>query len=177
MFNKGDKVTTGFDGIEGFFLGTDSNGNASVLKRDYSFLGKFDIDNPQGQYIETVPLSSISKIESGCFTFKGYHYYGHGSIKELSLSEIEEWLNRRFTKRIYFVLDNHLDMYYFCGLGEHLPVFLDIMKKHYGLQGIVKEDIAYWSKIVDDNFVFYNGAVHNSDHYAEYLPKWFERKI
>ena len=171
MFSKGDKVVVNHNRLEGFFLESTKNGNARILKRDYALLGKFDLSEKDNQYVVTVPLSSVELIEGGCFTYKGYHHFGHGSIKEISLSEIQSWLERRHTKKIYFVLDNHLDMYHFCGLGKHLPVLLGIMKQHYGVKRISRKDISHWSKLINENFVFYNGAVHDADHYARYMTK------
>lgn len=172
MFKKGDKIIVNPDGLEGFFLEATEDGHARILKRDYALLGQFDLSegNP---YIATVPLSSVELIESSCFIYKGYHYFGHGSVKEISLSEIQSWLERRHTTKTYFVLDNHLDMYHFCSLGEHLPVLLHIMKQHYGTKRISREDISHWSKLINENFVFYNGAVHDPDHYAGYMTKRF----
>lgn len=173
MFSMGDKVEVNSEELEGFFLEATEDGNARILKRDYALLGKFDLSTDDNQHVVTVPLSSVEKIEGGCFTYKGYHYFGHGSIKELSLQEVHSWLESRHTKKIYFVLDNHLDMYYFCGLGEHLPVLLGIMKRHYGAKRISREDVSRWSNIIDENFVFYNGAVHDADHYAGCMAKRF----
>lgn len=171
MFKRGDKVVVDGGEVEGFFLELTASGEARVLKRDYALFGNFDLTGEDNPYVVTVPLSSVELTKDDCFMYKGYHYYGHGSIQEVPFSEIRSWLERRHSKKIYFVLDNHLYMFYFCGLGEHLPVLLSIMKRHYGVKRIGKEDVQRWSKVIDENFVFYNGAVHDPDHYAGYMAK------
>lgn len=169
MFKRGEKVTTGFGGVEGFFL-SESDGNATVLKREYAFLGLWK--EYTDEILECVPVSELKLVEDDNFYIAGYYHYEHGTVVKLSSEETLERLKGR-DNNTYFVSDYHTNSIYFCGLGMHLPTYLYIMKKHWGLRDIKRDDIPKWTKITDEHFLFYNGAVHNPEHYAWHLPKRF----
>lgn len=172
-FEIGAKVCT--KDVEGFFLGLNEAGDALVLKRDYAFFGQFSHDE-NSEYVVTVAEQDLKEVDGGSFEIKGYHYHlsGGGVVIELDDADVLERL-QNLGENSYFVMDNHTNHIYFCGLGGHVPVFLHIMKKHYGLKHVSREEIAAWSELVDTHFVFYNGKVHDASHYTAHLPRRFKK--
>ena len=171
-FKPGDKVATDYDTNEGYFLSA-SDGIATILRRDYAYLGMWQ--DYTDDMLWRVPIEKVQLVEDGKFALKGHYFYDTNSEQRMTSDEIIDLLKNK-SEKTYFVMDDHTDNIYFCGMGYHLPVFLHIMKKYWGLRGVTRSDVPKWTKVINEYLTFYNGLVHGSEHYAENLPKRFRRK-
>ncbi|MBM7317903.1 hypothetical protein [Streptococcus suis] len=74
----------------------------------------------------------------------------------------------------HWVYDTKHDVLCVVGLGDHIGAVRFITKEFYGLGRICREEIPKWQEIIDENMIFYNAKVTDSEHYALHLPRKYK---
>ena len=94
-----------------------------------------------------------------------------------------DWLERdwEFAREIlikpksHWVYDMEHDVLCIVGLGDHIGAVRFIVRNFYELNRIYREEISKWQEIIENNMIFYNAKVNDSEHYASCLPRKYRK--
>lgn len=65
----------------------------------------------------SVPIEEVQLVEDGKFTLKGHYFYDTDSEQKMTSDEIIDLLKNK-SEKTYFVMDDHTDNIYFCGMDH-----------------------------------------------------------